>query len=74
MSERAWDHRQVGAFRGSAQVLGDPTKVVGVVEGGHEVVKRLAPEVEREVHRLHAKGHSLREIEVRLTSPRRPGW
>jgi IS30 family transposase len=26
------------------------------------VVKRLAPEVEREVHRLHAKGHSLREI------------
>ena len=26
------------------------------------MVKRLAPAVEREVHRLHAKGHSLREI------------
>ena len=51
-----------GAFRGSPQVLGDLTRVVGVVEGGPGVVKRLAPEVEREVHRLHAKGHSLREI------------
>jgi hypothetical protein len=26
------------------------------------VVKRLAPAVEREVHRLHAKRHSLRKI------------
>lgn len=26
------------------------------------MVKRLAPETEREVHRLHTEGHSLREI------------
>ena len=29
------------------------------------MVKRLAPAVEREVHRLHAKGHSLRELLLR---------
>jgi len=30
------------------------------------VAKRLKPEVEREIHRLFAKGHSLREVGLGL--------
>src|SRR4051794_41075732 len=62
MADR-WSHHTGGTrggLKGSAQRLGELTNVWCAHEEAW--MKRLEPEVEREVRRLAAKGHGLREI------------